>query len=274
MSKDLVARQPVSLPSVDVRDPSSMLCLPEWLAQQLGGVSDRGQGRVIFDRTSGEPPRIVPTIPASLMPTGAQRQAIATRIDELEDAQRPGPVERTVAIIGEIIAEHATGRMDEMVAGVKTDAFLDALEDLPAWAIREAVRRWRRGEVDGVDPQDFKFAPKPQQLRRAAMLMVNVARGQAVRLQRILDAEAEKPVSADVQQRQSEELARIGIRVGAENHEREQQIRHGQQQDAYAKLKTLRDAEDERQRLRAERYAADPSLGEMPASTILPNAEA
>lgn len=188
MSRDLTTSQPVRLPSVDVREPSAMLCLPVWLTQQLGAVSDLGEGRVILG-PNREVLRAVATIPASLMPTGPQRQAIAQRIAELHEAQRPGPMQQTVAIIAGLLDEHATGRTDSTQAGAKTDAYLDALEDLPAWAVREALRRWRRAEVEGVDARDFDFAPKPPRLRKIALGIVNMARGQALRLQRILDAE-------------------------------------------------------------------------------------
>lgn len=107
---------------------------------------------------------------------------------------RPGPVARTLSIIGQLVTEYAPARLDEDTAAVKVDAYEDAVGDLPAWAIREAVRRWRRGEVSG-DARDLDFAPKPARLRRIAQSIAATATGQAIRLQRILDAEAEEPVS-------------------------------------------------------------------------------
>jgi len=97
-------------------------------------------------------------------------------------------------MLGELINEHAAARLDEETVSIKAEAYLDALEDLPAWAVREAIRRWRRGEVN-ADAKDLDFAPKPPRLRRIAQAIAAVPVGQALRLQRILDAEPEKSLT-------------------------------------------------------------------------------
>lgn len=116
------------------------------------------------------------------------------RIEELHEAGRQGPMKATLAILAELVNEHAPSRLDDDTADIKIGAYLDAVGDLPAWTIREAIRRWRRGDVSG-DRQDLNFAPKPARLRRIADGIRQVAVGQAVRLQRILDAEPEEELS-------------------------------------------------------------------------------
>lgn len=128
------------------------------------------------------------------MPTGAQRLAIQQRIDELHGALRPGPLAKTLQYVGLVVSEHAPARLDEETAAAKIDAYEDAVGDLPAWAVREAIRRWRRGEVS-ASPEDLKFAPKPPTLRRIAETVVMVAKGQALRLERILEAEPDEELS-------------------------------------------------------------------------------
>lgn len=140
------------------------------------------------------------------MPTGPQRQAISQRIAELERACRPGPAEKTLSYLAELITEYAPARIDAETVSIKADAYLDAVEDLPAWAVREAIRRWRRGEVSG-DPQDLNFAPKPARLRRIASTIAQAASGQALRLQRILDAEPEDERSDDERAAMSRQIA-------------------------------------------------------------------
>ena len=194
MAQDLQRASPVSLPAVDLREPASLLLLPQWLATQVARVSDLGYGRTIVDPVTKAVVGQVATIPKSQMPTGAQRLAIAQRIEELQAACRPGPTPRLIGILAELVAEYATARLDEDTADIKITAYRDAVEDLPAWAVREAIRRWRRGEVSG-DTRDLDFAPKPARLRRIAQGIAATATGQAIRLQRILEAEAEEPVS-------------------------------------------------------------------------------
>jgi hypothetical protein len=182
------------LPAVDVADPASMLLLPDWLASQIGAVSDLGAGRTVLDTATGQITKRVATIPRSKMPTGAQRAAIERRISELRRADRPGPEAEILAHVGDLILEYATARMDAQQVDAKAGAYLDVLSGVPAWAVREAIVRWRCGPV-GVDEQALDFAPRPHRLKAMAERVAMVARGQAARLQRILDAEPEEELS-------------------------------------------------------------------------------
>jgi hypothetical protein len=47
-------------------------------------------------------------------------------------------------------------------------AYLSAIDDVPPWAVAEAIRRWHRGEGGGKDA-NYRFAPAPAELRYAAM---------------------------------------------------------------------------------------------------------
>lgn len=188
-----VISSPVALPAVDLREPSTIMFLPPWLATQISAVSDLGAGRTIVDPANGKITGRVATIPRSRMPTGPQRAAIMQRIEELRGATRPGPEKRTLSLVGEIVNEQATSRLDEDTAVIKIGAFMDAVEDLPFWALREALRRWRRGEVS--DKSQLPFGIKPHKLRDMALMIRASAEGQAIRLQRILDAEPEDELS-------------------------------------------------------------------------------
>lgn len=129
------------------------------------------------------------------MPTGPQRAAIARRIDELHAASMPGPLASTLAVIGSIVSRNPAARQDEDLASIEIEAYRDALEELPAWTVREALRRWRRGEVGG-NKRDLDFAPKEHRLREIALTVEASVRGQIIRLQRILDAEPDDSLTA------------------------------------------------------------------------------
>ena len=206
MAQDLQTSSPVSLPAVDTSDPASMLLLPAWLSSQVAEVSDLGHGRTEIDPATRQIVARVPTIPKSKMPNGAQRAAIALRITELQRAVQPGPVEETIGVLGDLIQEYAPQRLDPRTVSIKAEAYLDAVEDLPAWTIRAAIRRWRRGEVS-ADPATLDFAPKPARLRSIAERMVLVARGQAARLQRVLDAKPEERITDAQMAENSEKLS-------------------------------------------------------------------
>ena len=206
MPQDLQTSSPVRLPAVDTAEPASMLLLPDWLASQIVEVSDLGRGRTEVDPITRQVTKRVATIPASKMPTGPQRTAIAIRIAELRDAIEPGPVTDTIAALGDLIQEYAPARLDDRTVSIKCEAYLDAVEDLPAWTVRAAIRRWRRGEVD-ADPSTLDFAPRPARLRQIASRLVGAAMGQANRLQRILDAEPLHPITDAQMKANCERLA-------------------------------------------------------------------
>ncbi|APX84588.1 hypothetical protein BV511_07610 [Methylorubrum extorquens] len=205
MAQDLTTRSAAALPAIDTADPASMLLLPDWLASQLAAVSDLGAGRTEVDPVTRQITTRVATIPASRMPTGPQRTVIARRIADLQAAIEPGPVEETIGVLGDLIQEYAPSRLDDRTVSIKAEAYLDAVEDLPAWTVRAAVRRWRRGEVS-ADPATLDFAPKPARLRGIAERMVLVARGQAARLQRVLDAKPEERITDAQMAANSEKL--------------------------------------------------------------------
>ncbi|WP_147018395.1 hypothetical protein [Methylorubrum extorquens] len=206
MAQDLTTRSAAALPAIDTADPASMLLLPDWLASQLAAVSDLGAGRTEVDPVTRQITARVATIPASRMPTGPQRMAITRRIADLQAATEAGPVHETIAVLGDLIQEYAPSRLDDRTVSIKAEAYLDAVEDLPAWTVRAAVRRWRRGDVS-ADPATLDFAPKPARLRSIAERMVLVARGQAARLQRVLDAKPEEHVTDAQMAANSEKLS-------------------------------------------------------------------
>lgn len=81
-------------------------------------------------------------------------------------------------------------RMDAAISEALSEDYLDALEDMPAWAVREAVRKWNRSESPQLDkkPHDFNWRPEPPTLRRLAQLERWGVEGRIVQLKRILNA--------------------------------------------------------------------------------------
>jgi hypothetical protein len=81
----------------------------------------------------------------------------------------------------------------------KVSVYLDdALDDLPAWAVENAVRRWHRAEC-GV--HNYTFAPAPGVLRGIALQELEPAKLVLRQLKLVLSAapsiaEAEKIASA------------------------------------------------------------------------------
>ncbi len=77
-------------------------------------------------------------------------------------------------------------------AGVEAagEAFMAGLDDVPAWAVEAAIRRWYRGESQklGREPHDFRWRPAPATLRRLAQIEAHRVRGRIIDLERLLSA--------------------------------------------------------------------------------------
>lgn len=56
----------------------------------------------------------------------------------------------------------------EMAGEARGDAYMQALEDIPSWAVEEAVRKWYRGECGSK--HDYRWVPAPAILRDIARL--------------------------------------------------------------------------------------------------------
>lgn len=88
------------------------------------------------------------------------------------------------------------GTATEMRSEARGEAFVMALDDLPAWAVAAACRDWLRGD-GGKGGENYAFAPSPPQLRRLAERHAMVARGRAVTLDLLAGALAEREFTDD-----------------------------------------------------------------------------
>lgn len=182
MARDLTLTADATLPAINPNDPASLLSVPRWTDTLMRAVSRTTDGHPIWERS--------PKIPATSMPSGPQRVAIERRCGELEAMTQPGPEDVAARSVGGLLAFYATGKTDKTTASVKLRGYMLAVEDLPAWAVTEAVRRWFRG---GCGHANYEFAPPPAKLRQVAEDVASLARGQLIIMRRILAAEATEP---------------------------------------------------------------------------------
>lgn len=95
------------------------------------------------------------------------------------------------ALIAELLLKGKGAKLDKAASDVLTDDFLDAIEDLPAWAIREARRKWNRGEsvqIDPKKPHDFTWRIEPPTLRYLARVELAGIKWEIRKLERLLSA--------------------------------------------------------------------------------------
>jgi len=82
-------------------------------------------------------------------------------------------------------------KLDQQSSDAFTEDYLDAIEDMPAWAVREAIRKWNRAESPKLDgkPHAYDFRPSPPTLRRLAQHELAGVRGRMIELQKLCEAE-------------------------------------------------------------------------------------
>jgi hypothetical protein len=164
--------EPIPLP--DVRHPDRMSSWPAWVASRVGSMKDECQRSTVDGKY-----RSLPTLPASLTLSRAERAEIERHADELETLCAQTPVNSdehegaTLIIVTKLMLALPAAQQNEAGAEATGEAFQAALDDVPTWAVAAAVRRWYRadcGENERGQPYDYHWRPSPGELRRIALV--------------------------------------------------------------------------------------------------------
>ncbi len=169
-------------------DPAKLPSLPEWLTSRLAMVSRQGFGSI-------------PTLPSRHSLTLQQREWIEghqialnglTTDSSLNNTQTANEVLGAITRLLLALPSKASG---EATGEAKAEAYMIALEDMPAWAVTGAIRGWYRGE-HGTE-HNYTFAPAPAVLRRLTMIERHKVAGRATALGELLEAVPEPEFSDD-----------------------------------------------------------------------------
>ena len=119
-----------------------------------------------------------------------QRARIAAKVAELEaisisDTSQENQKSRLGLVANMLMAYPMSGGSEES-GRARASAYLSAIDDIPPWAIAEAIRRWHRGE--GPSGANHRFAPAPAELRGSAMQVLQPAKQTIAHLSAILNA--------------------------------------------------------------------------------------
>lgn len=192
MVNTLVPFTPIPQPNNPVQLPS----LPAWLQQRSAAL-----GSAVQPDSTGRN-RQMTTLPESLILNSSERAEVQrhifdldrfTRLDELitiRETTMPNDTAIGVLIAG-LLVKGGGQKLDKASADALAEDYLDALEDLPAWAVREAMRKWNRAESVRLDGKnhDFNWKPSAPTLRRLAQHELVGVKARILGLQKLLDAE-------------------------------------------------------------------------------------
>ena len=83
----------------------------------------------------------------------------------LESASLPEAHGARLAIVAKMLLAFPAANQTYDSARARGEAYLDALDDVPPWALVDAVQAWNRGSGDG----NHDFAPSPARLRELCL---------------------------------------------------------------------------------------------------------
>jgi hypothetical protein len=126
------------------------------------------------------------TIARSLAPSPQARAGLERRVRDLDASLRAVNNDVAMAKVAELLLSFGGHQLSESGAKARARGYMTALDDLPAWAIAEACRRWLRKDAG---EQNYNFAPSPPILRGLAEGVVLLAKHQRDLLARLLAAE-------------------------------------------------------------------------------------
>lgn len=137
----------------------------------------------------GMPPRKY--LSGGLTLTADERLRIEGKVRELSsvceaDDSQPNQKARLGLLATMLMAYPMAGGSEE-AGKARANAYLVALDDLPPWAIAEAIRKWHRGEGGGRD-SNYRFAPAPAEMRFAVMQILQPAKQTIAHLEAVLTA--------------------------------------------------------------------------------------
>jgi hypothetical protein len=134
-------------------------------------------------------------LPAAMVVSGTNReQLLLSHAYELKKFLQYTPIAsadaeaETLAIVTKMLFALPGQRASETANEARGEAYLAALEDIPSWAVQEAVRKWYRGEHG--PKYDYRWSPCPAELREVAYLEQYPMKSRITMLERVAKAVA------------------------------------------------------------------------------------
>lgn len=137
----------------------------------------------------------------SQAPSGAERQALQARRNELMNALSPGHPDNLRKEIDFLKAGFSNGAIDQATAAVQTTAYVMALENFPEWAVSEACARFRGGRNE--TPWRPSFCPTSAEVAAECRKIISSVQDELIPLADVLDAEIVPEANPDMAKRLS-----------------------------------------------------------------------
>ena len=153
---------------------TATISLPEWLVSKTTLLAGLNRHQ---------------SLPEALRLTSQQRKWVEDHLTVLEASLgflTPNEIS-TISEVGNFLLVYTNQNLSEETARARAYAYWAALDDMPEWVLKAAIRRWHRGEI-GVEV-NYSW-PTPAMLRDACREVLQIAEGQAIVLANLLKADS------------------------------------------------------------------------------------
>lgn len=143
--------------------------------------------------------------------TDDERRQVESKITDIERELQPTTHDEDIklALLAEMMIATASAKLSEKQVEIKSAIYMEVLRDVPAWAMRRALRKWYAGKIAGVAEDQFNWAPSSALLLRACDDELREHREALADLKLLLDvkhidetiAELESPAKSNQQLR-------------------------------------------------------------------------
>lgn len=193
------------IPPPDVRRPAKLNTLPQWVER-----------RCAICRKESQPGpdgiyRMVSVLPTSLILGKEQKMQVEQHVLALSAALAMTPdedmrhAELTMTTVTKMTLVLPSKETGDLAAEARGEAFMATLEDVPSWAVQEAMRKWHRAEYG--PKYAYKWQPAPAELRELAMRETYLVMGTRRKLNNLLVAEPLREFTAEEEAAMRERLA-------------------------------------------------------------------
>jgi FAD/FMN-containing dehydrogenase len=192
-----------------------MPSLPVWVGSRIDLLKEEMQ------REAGSGKwRWIPTLPANLILNETQHDEIARHVSDLKALCGPSAAEsikveaEILVVVTKLMLVLPAPKQNEISAEARGEAYMAALDDLPAWAVSSAVRQWYRGSC-GLNEQrnsyDYHWCPAPAELRSIARRELWKIEGRIAALDKLLRAEPLLELSVEHRAHMCSRLGELGL---------------------------------------------------------------
>lgn len=137
------------------------------------------------------------TLPADAMLGSSEREqleaytATMTQVLDRTPENSADAEAETLVLVTKLMLALPGQKAGEAGAEATGEAYQIALEDMPPWAVKAAIREWYRGNaivLDPKQPHDYRWRPSPPTLRKLSFYEMMRVMGRVRKLKQLLSA--------------------------------------------------------------------------------------